>query len=116
MDYTQLPDGARQKKPSGRECEPQAVRIWYVRDNHTFRALLLDVDGALAVMREECDAAQTYGMLCGKPDGVVPGVVHARTAAEWPAFEDAARSWLETAVARSTPPNVRAKPTKEAAL
>ena len=76
-----------------------------MRDNHTFRALPLDVEAALAVMRQERDAGDTYGMLCGNPSGVVPGPVHARSAAEWPAFEDAARHWLETAVARSKPLN-----------
>ena len=70
-------------------------------------ALMRNIDHALAVMREERDAGQTHGMLCGRPNGVVPEPVHASTAAEWPAFEAAARPWLETAVARSKPPNVR---------
>ena len=77
-----------------------------MRDNHTFRALPLDAEAALAVMREERDGGHTCGMLFGSPDGVVPGTVHARSAAEWPSFEAAARSWLETAVARSKTPNV----------
>ena len=114
MDYTQLLDGTWRRNPTGTEYAAQPVRIWYMRDNHTFRALPLDVEAALAVMREERDAGQTYGMLCGKPDGVVPAPVHARTAWEWPAFEDAATPWLETAVARSKPPNVKqANPTAE---
>lgn len=106
--YSQLPDGTWKRNPKP-EDEPQPVCCWYMRDNHTFRALPLDVDAALAVMREERDAGQTYGMLCGRPDGVVPDVVHAGSAAEWPTFEAAARSWLETAVARSKPPNVGAE-------
>lgn len=77
------------------------VRIWYMRDNHTFRALPLDVDGALAAMREERDAGQTYGMLCGIPYGVIRGVVHAYSAEEWPAFEAEARPWLESAVGKA---------------
>jgi hypothetical protein len=104
--YHQLPDGTWNKSPTGTEYEPKAVQVWYMRDDHMFRPLPLDVEAALAVMREERDAGQTYGMLCGRPDGVVPRPVHARTAAEWPAFEAAARPWLETAVARSKPPNV----------
>lgn len=106
MEYTQLPDGMWQRKPNP-AYKPEPVRCWYMRDNHTFRALPLDVECALAVMRQERDAGDTYGMLCGKPSGVLPGPVHARSAAEWPAFEDAARPWLETAVARSKPPNRR---------
>ena len=106
--YHQLPDGTWKKNPTGPEYEPRPVWISYMRDNHTFRALPLDVEAALAVMREERDAGNTYGMLCGSPEGVVPGPVHARSDLDWPAFEDAARPWLETAVARSKPPNVRA--------
>lgn len=105
MEYEQLADGQWRRKPDSTEYEPKPVRCWYMRDNHTFRALPLDVEAALAVMRQERDAGDTYGMLCGNPSGVVPGPVHARSAAEWPAFEDAARPWLETAVARSKPPN-----------
>ena len=105
--HHQLPDGTWKKNPTGTEYKPQPVRIWYMRDNHTFRTLPLDVEDALAAMREERDAGQTYGMLCGRPDGVVPGAVHARSAAKWQAFEDAARPWLETAVARSKPPSAQ---------
>ena len=107
--YQQMPDGTWKKNPTGTEHEPKPVQAWYMRDNHTFRALPLDVEAALTAMREERDAGQTYGMLCGSPNGVVPGPVHARTAAEWPAFETAARPWLETAVARSKPPNAAAQ-------
>jgi hypothetical protein len=105
MSYTQLQDGTWQRDPSPAD-KPEPVRCWYMRDNHTFRPLPLDVDAALAIMRDERDNGKTYGMLCGSPHGVVPPAVHARTAAEWPAFEDAARPWLEAAVARSKPPNV----------
>ena len=107
MDYEQLPDGQWRRNPSGTEYEPRPVSCWYMRDNHTFRALPLDVEQALAVMREERDEGNTYGMLCGKPEGgVVPPPIHARTAAEWPSFEAAAGPWLEKAVAASKPPNV----------
>lgn len=76
-----------------------------MRDNHTFRALPLDVNAALEAMREERDAGHTFGMLCGRPDGVVPPVVHAHSAAEWETFEEQAREWLEAAIAKSLPPN-----------
>lgn len=92
----------RAKFFDGRGDEPDSVRCWYMRDNHTFRALPLDVEAALAVMREERDAGQTFGMLCGSPDGVVPPPVHARTAAEWMAFEAQARPWLDKAVAAAS--------------
>lgn len=104
MDYTQLPDGTWKKNPKGAEYEPKPVQIWYMRDDHTFCKLPLNVDAALAKMRVERDAGCTHGMLYGKPDGVVPAPVHASSAAEWPEFEDAARPWLDVAVARSKPP------------
>lgn len=109
MTHEQLPDGRWVRKDVPPKFQPQEVRCWYMRDNHTFRALPLDVDAALAAMREERDAGSTYGMLCGRPDGVVPPVVHARNAAEWPAFEAKARPWLDAAVAASKPPNVQVK-------
>jgi hypothetical protein len=105
MNYTQLPDGTWKKNPTGTEYEAQPVRIWYARDNHTYRPLPLDVEAALAAMREERDAGETYGMLCGRPDCVVPEPIHASNAAAWPTFEAAARPWLEAAVALSKPPN-----------
>jgi hypothetical protein len=108
MDYEQMLDGRWRKKPA-KEDEPQPVRCWYMRDNHIFRALPLDVEQALAVMRQERDAGDTYGMLCGRPDGgVLPPPVHAGAAADWPAFEAKARPWLEAAVAASLPPNENA--------
>lgn len=105
MRYEQLPDGTWKRKVTGPEYDPQPVRCWYMRDNHTFRSLPLDVDAAIRVMRQERDAGNIYGLLSGSPDDVLPEPVHARSAAEWPAFETAARAWLETAVARSKPPN-----------
>ena len=107
MEYEQLPDGLWHRKPGGSEYEPKPVRIWYMRDNHTFRPLPLDVEQALAVMREERDAGQTHGMLCGKPEGgVVDAPIHAPGAADWAAFESGASPWLARAVAVSKTPNV----------
>lgn len=106
MEYEKRPDGLWLRKLKGSEYEPKPVRIWYMRDNHTFRPLPMDIEQALAVMREERDEGHTYGMLCGKPEGgVVPPPVHAHTASGWPIFEAAARPWLETAIAASKPPN-----------
>lgn len=104
MDYEQMPDGTWKRKPRPEDAQP--VRCWYMRDNHTFRPLPLDVDAAMQVMREERDDGQTYGMLCGRPLGVVPEPVHVSTAEKWGDFEAKARPWLESAVAASKPPNV----------
>jgi len=72
------------------------MKFWYMRDNHTFRRLPVDVEGAVSVLKEEIDGGNTYGMLCGHgEDGHhLRTNVHARSAAEWPAFEAAAREWL----------------------
>lgn len=102
--WTQRADGLWAPPPNP-ENAPQPVRAWYMRDNHTFRALPLDVEAALAAMREERDAGHTYGMLCGRPSAVVPDHVHARDAARWPQFEAAARPWLEAVVEASKTPN-----------
>lgn len=67
--------------------------LFYMRDNHTFRRLPLDVELAIEAMREERDDGQTYGMLCSKQAGEL-GQVHAYDAARWPAFESQARPWL----------------------
>lgn len=103
MDYFQLSSGLWKRKPKP-EDEPQPVRCWYMLENHTFCPLPLDVDEAIQVMREERDAGNTYGMLCGTPDGVVHPPVTAGRANEWEAFEAQARPWLESAVAASKPP------------
>ena len=112
MNYEQLPDGRWHQKPEGQEYKPQPVACWYMRDNHTLVKLPLDVNTALSILRQERDAGQTYGMLCGHPIGVVPKPIHAGTTAEWATFEEAAKQWLETAIARSRPPEpVRVGPT-----
>ena len=77
------------------------VTIYYMRDNHTFRALPLDVEAAIGAMREERDAGNTYGMLCSQQ---ITNVVHAPSAAEWDDFELRAREWLEAAIKVKVPP------------
>ena len=105
--WSQLPDG-RWLPPPRPDDQPQAVKCWYMRDGHTFRALPLDVDAAIAVLRAERDAGETHGMLCGKPNALFPNV-HAGSATEWDQFEAQARPWLERAVAMSKPPNAAGK-------
>ena len=84
-----------------------------MRDNNTFRALPLDVENALAAMREERDDGQTHGMLCGEPRGVIRGFVHAGAGDAWSDFEARARLWLEDAIAKSKPPKICAVPAGE---
>jgi hypothetical protein len=51
------------------------LKLWYMRDNHTFRQLPFDLEQALVVMQEEFDAGFKYGMLNSKPE---TATVHAR--------------------------------------
>lgn len=106
--HFQLPDGRWQKRPEPAD-EPQSVKITYMRDNHTFRSLPLEVEGAMKILRDEFSAGNTYGMLCGYPKGVVDSVVHARDQARWHEFEIEAREWLESTIELSEPPSERIK-------
>jgi hypothetical protein len=103
-NYKQLPDGRWQKHIVPEEALPQYVTAHYMRDNHTFLSLPLDIEDALQLLRNERDAGWTYGMLCGRPTGVVPEPIHARGLEYWDSFERAARYWLTAAIAKSKPP------------
>ena len=70
--------------------------LYYMRDNHTFRSLPLDVEKALQAVHEEFDAGYTYGMLCSKLKGV--GYLHANGSKRSEEFFMAAREWLQDAV------------------
>jgi hypothetical protein len=70
-------------------------QIWYMRDNHTFRRLPMDVEGAIEAMREERDAGNTFGMLCCGGVAMRIEVVHAEFAHDWSRFEEKARPYLE---------------------
>lgn len=116
MTYKQLPDGRWQRQLSETEHKPKEVGAWYMRDDHTFRPLPLDVERAVSALREERDLRNLYGMLCGSPDGVVPAPVHARDLEKWPEFEAEAREWLVKAVRASQPPSAHSGPGQEVEL
>ena len=65
--------------------------IWYMRDNHTFKRLSLNVGEAVEQMRAEFDAGWTHGMLC--TSSLPVGNVHAHGGGRWQEFEIAARKW-----------------------
>lgn len=72
-------------------------KLYYMRDNNSFRELPENVERAIEALREEWDAGNTGGMLCSKRKA---GVVHApivnfRDREEvWREFEKEAREWL----------------------
>jgi hypothetical protein len=68
------------------------MKLYYMRDNHTFRALPLDVDKALAVIMEEFLAGYIYGMLCTKSTKDWR-ILHAN--GDWFEFKPLARNWLQ---------------------
>lgn len=72
------------------------MKIWYMRDNHTFRPLPLNVEAAIDTLRNEFDQGNTYGMLCSKEPALCE-VVHAKDS--WTTFEVEARKWLTSAAA-----------------
>ena len=74
---------------------PERV-LWYMRDNHTFRRLPANVDDAMAILRDEFDAGETYGMLCTKQGPMAGKNEHARK--DWGDFEPRARRWLLAAM------------------
>ncbi len=74
--------------------EEKPLKLWYMRDSHTFASLPLDEEGAIAKLRSEfIDHKQTYGMLCSNQ---YPEVVHAGKV--WDEFEPQARKWVRSAI------------------
>lgn len=70
--------------------------VWYMRDNHTFRRLPPEIELAVAILRDEFNAGETYGMLCTKQGPMSGKVEHAGK--DWNAFEPRARRWLIAAM------------------
>lgn len=77
------------------EPEAKPLKIWYMRDNHTFRGLPLNVEKAIHDLRIVFDGeCGHYGMLCSKQFKDDP--CHAR--GDWDEFEPRARAWLTEAL------------------
>ncbi len=82
------------------------MKLYYMRDNHLFRRLPLDVESAIEVIRDEFHKGYTYGMLCsdgGRPSTpmVIDQDAHAR--ASFAEFEPRARRWLAAELAYKSP-------------
>lgn len=80
------------------------MKIWYMRDNHTFRELPLKESDAIKILAEEFDKGNCNGMLCTKDARLEAEVVHARGGLRWSEFEVEARAWLRKAITLSQPP------------
>ena len=71
--------------------------IYYMRDNHTFAQLPLDVETAMLKLHEVFDGyCGHYGMLATKDGPMAHKVVH--SGREWEPFAKEARPWLEAAL------------------
>ena len=46
--------------------EAEEIKIYYMRDNHTFSPLSLNLEEALSKIESEFAAGYTYGMVCSK--------------------------------------------------
>lgn len=68
------------------------IAIHFMRDNHTFRRLSLDVEKTLEMLLEEWESGWTYGMIaCRHPCS--PGYIHAH--GNWLTFEAEVRKWYQ---------------------
>ncbi len=70
------------------------MRVYYMRDNHTFLPLPLIYDEAIQLVLREAKEGFSHGMLCAG-DGCDYGHVHMRGMADWPRFEKEARKWFQ---------------------
>lgn len=84
------------------------MKLYYMRDDHLFRPLPLDVEQAVAAVREEFAAGQTCGMLCSKSlpctpfgtEGEPDPHAHGGSFAE---FEPQVRAWMAYALNYKAP-------------
>jgi len=75
------------------------VKLYYMRDNHTFRNLPLDSDQAVAALREEFRCGYTHGMLCWSSENPRSlGNLHAAGNDTAEEFFDEARDWIKAAI------------------
>ena len=73
------------------------MKIYYMRDNHTFLPLPFNVDEAIRLIKEEFEKGYTYGMLCSK-DPNIYSMVHANGKERLNQFLVEATAWLNNAI------------------
>lgn len=79
------------------------IKLYYMRDNHTFRSLHGCIDEMMDQVMDEFDNGDCWGMLCAKSIKGL-GVVHADGQGRRETFWEAARAWLEEAHKKMAPP------------
>lgn len=73
------------------------VKVYYMRDNHTFLPVPLYEDQAMAVLMREFLTGTRRGMLCSKHPKLENSSVNAN--GKWEDFEDPAREFMRQAIA-----------------
>lgn len=77
------------------------TKIYFMRDNFSFRRIPHDMASAMEILREEVtgNVNGAYGMLCAKHAGAgMPDNVHANGAENWADFEKKARKFIAAAM------------------
>lgn len=78
------------------------MKLYYMRDNHTFCPLPLEIEQAIAVIRDEFADGNSYGMLFTKSiDTSNAPNPHARR--DFAEFEPRARAWLAYVLSYKSP-------------
>lgn len=83
------------------------VKIYYMRDNHMFKLLSLDVEVALEEISAEWDEGYTSGSVCSKSPGMPPSV-NSRGKAYWYEFTQAVLAYY-AAVPKTQQPSYSSK-------
>jgi hypothetical protein len=82
------------------EQPPVPIKLYYMRDNHTFVPLPLDTEAAEVILKNELKCGYTHGMLCSH---AMPGdYVHAHGLDREEDFLEKAREWIQTAIHKNT--------------
>lgn len=66
------------------------MKLYYMRDNHTFKPLSLDINIALFELAEEFIGGYKHGLLCAS--GYGPTL---NACGDWAAFKEAAIKYIE---------------------
>jgi hypothetical protein len=77
------------------------MKIYYMRDNHTFVPLPLNIDEALNILCNEFDKGYTFGTMFSK-DPEMESVIHASGSDKSIEFFIAAKEWLQQAIDKAT--------------
>lgn len=73
------------------------MKIYYMRDNHAFVHIPLDVSLAESILRQEFSDGWTYGMMCSHSEGM-KDLLHASGGENAEQFFNDAKDWVSKAI------------------